>query len=239
MSIQASTPFGLAIGALAALALSAPSRLAPVPAQELVVDVARPNALHSPRRGDTALLVVDPGPVAADYRAELANGAKELVDLAQELDLPLISVHPPKELQDPAANPFLDVVPDGRRFEREGPSALTARGLDRALDTLRAKDIVVVGSLRDGSFVVTLLDLLRSQSRRVYFIANLARPETDSGWQLALQRVTAAGAIPVAADQLALELIDSWSSNDGDSVQELLEDETPTTGESDPTSDSR
>ncbi len=216
------TPLGFFGGALCALLASATLRTPVTSAQDFAIDVSTPAALYSPRPDNSVLLVFDPGSTAGALRDGLTESFRPLAKLAKALDLPLVSVHPKEQAPSAGQHPIFSLVPKARQFERKGPHALAARGLERAIN---AKDVIMLGSLHDGDFVVSLLDLLREHSENTFFVADLARDEPDAAWFLTLERVVAAGAVPMSLEHFAVDLVDSWSSKDGDAVRDLLDED--------------
>jgi nicotinamidase-related amidase len=184
-----------------------------------MADLANVQAAPSPdllTPDNAMMLFVDHQPqmffgAASSDRAGVINSTVGLAKAATVFDVPVVlSTVAAESFSGPILPQLRDVFPKHEVVDRTTMNAWEDPALVEAVKATGRKKIILSGLWTEVCLVLPALSAL-SQGYEVYVVADASAGVTPEAHEHAMQRMTAAGAVPVTWLQVLLELQRDWA----------------------------
>ncbi|MCX0241949.1 MULTISPECIES: hydrolase [Streptomyces] len=150
------------------------------------------------------------GAASAD-RAGVINATVGLAKSARVFDVPVVlSTVAAESFSGPILPQLLDVFPKHEVIDRTSMNAWEDAALVEAVKATGRRKIILSGLWTEVCLVLPALSAL-GQGYEVYVVADASAGVTAESHEHAMQRMTAAGAVPVTWLQVLLELQRDWA----------------------------
>ncbi|MEV5600835.1 hydrolase [Streptomyces sp. NPDC052299] len=150
------------------------------------------------------------GAASAD-RAGVINATVGLAKSARVFDVPVVlSTVAAESFSGPILPQLLDVLPKHEVIDRTSMNAWEDAALVEAVKATGRRKIILSGLWTEVCLVLPALSAL-GQGFEVYVVADASAGVTAESHEHAMQRMTAAGAVPVTWLQVLLELQRDWA----------------------------
>ncbi|TXR99768.1 hydrolase [Streptomyces sp. col6] len=150
------------------------------------------------------------GAASAD-RAGVINATVGLAKSARVFDVPVVlSTVAAESFSGPILPQLLDVFPKHEVIDRTSMNAWEDAALVEAVKVTGRRKIILSGLWTEVCLVLPALSAL-GQGYEVYVVADASAGVTAESHEHAMQRMTAAGAVPVTWLQVLLELQRDWA----------------------------
>jgi nicotinamidase-related amidase len=144
----------------------------------------------------------------------IINAAVGLAKAAKLFEVPtVITTVDAETFSGPALGPLVEVFPDLPLFDRTSMNAWEDAAVVEAVKTTGREKIIIAGLWTEVCLVLPVLSAIQ-QGYKLYVVADAAGGVSAQAHDHAMQRMIAAGAVPVTWLQVLLELQRDWARTD-------------------------